>query len=83
MYLECIGTSGSFEVGAQTLEFHSSVKWRPSPLEVIQEPRDSVPEEAGKRTLLSDEEGKSGLFLSCGRFLGVPLEWRRVCQGTS
>ena len=30
-----------------------------------------------------DEEGKPGLFLSCGRKFGVPLEWRRVCQGTS
>ena len=26
-----------------------------------------------------DEEGKTGLFLSCGGTLGVPLEWRRVC----
>ena len=25
-----------------------------------------------------DEEGKTGLFLSCGGTLGVPLEWRRV-----
>ena len=24
-----------------------------------------------------------GLFLSCFGTLGVPLEWRRVCQGTS
>ena len=30
-----------------------------------------------------DEEGKMGLFLSCGRKLGVPLECRRVCRGTS
>ena len=30
-----------------------------------------------------DEEGKIGLFLSCGGTLGVPLEWRRVCRGTS
>ena len=30
-----------------------------------------------------DEEGKTGFFLSCGETLGVPLEWRRVCRGTS
>ena len=28
------------------------------------------------------EEGKPGLFLSCGGKLGVPLEWRQVCWGT-
>ena len=26
-----------------------------------------------------DEEGELGLFLSCGRTLGVPLECRRGC----
>ena len=30
-----------------------------------------------------DEEGKTGLYLSCGRTLGVSLEWRWVCWGTS
>ena len=30
-----------------------------------------------------DEEGKTGLFLSCGGTLGVPLKWRPVCEGTS
>ena len=30
-----------------------------------------------------DEEEKPGLFLSCGRTFGVPLEWRRVCWATS
>ena len=28
-----------------------------------------------------DEEGKTGLFLSCGGTLGVPLEWRLLCWG--
>ena len=28
-----------------------------------------------------DEEGKMGLFLSCGGKLSVFLEWRRVCRG--
>ena len=30
-----------------------------------------------------DEEGKLGLFLSCGGKLDVPLELSRVCRGTS
>ena len=30
-----------------------------------------------------DEEGKTGLFLSCGGTLSVSLEGRWVCQGTS
>ena len=29
------------------------------------------------------EEGETGLLLSCGGTLGVPLEWLRVCWGTS
>ena len=31
----------------------------------------------------SRDEGKTGHYLSCGRTLGVPLEWRQVCWGTS
>ena len=53
VYLECIGTSGSFEMVARPLEFLSSVKVRPTPLVVRQECRDSFPEEVGKGTLLS------------------------------
>ena len=34
VYLECIGTSGSFGMVARPLEFLSSVKLRPPPLEV-------------------------------------------------
>ena len=30
-----------------------------------------------------DEEGEQGLFLSCGGTLGVPLEGRWGCQGSS
>ena len=29
------------------------------------------------------EEGKTGLFLSCGRKLGIPLEWGRVSREAS
>ena len=28
-----------------------------------------------------DEEGNTGLYLSCGRSLSVPLEWIQVCRG--
>ena len=28
-----------------------------------------------------DEEGKLGLFLSCGGKFSVLLEWRRICRG--
>ena len=50
MYLEWTGTSGSFEMVTQTLEFFSNFKLRPPPLEVRREFRDSFPEEAGKGT---------------------------------
>ena len=53
IYLECIGTLGSFEMMARTLEYLSSVQLIPPPLEVEQECRDSFPDEAGKWTLLS------------------------------
>ena len=53
MYLECIGTSGSFEMVAQPLEILSSVTLRPPPLVVGFDRRDSFPNEAGKWTLLS------------------------------
>ena len=53
LYLECIGTSGSFEMVAQPLEILSSVTLRPPPLVVGFDRRDSFPNEAGKWTLLS------------------------------
>ena len=48
VYLEWIGTSGSFGMVARLLEFLWSVKLRPPPLEVPWERRDSFPDEAGK-----------------------------------
>ena len=53
VYLECIGTSGSFGMVARPLEFLSSVKLRLPPLEVRWERQDSFPVEAGKWTLFS------------------------------
>ena len=53
VYVEWIGTSGSFGIVALPLEFLSSLKLRPSPLEVRWEHRDSFLEEARKWTLIS------------------------------
>ena len=41
------------------------------------------PTKQGNRPPSRDEEGKMGLFLSGGGTIGVPLQWRRVFQGTS
>ena len=43
----------------------------------------SFPDEAGQSTLVSDEEEKMTLFLTCGEKLSVPLEWGRVSGETS
>ena len=51
-YLECIGILGSFEMVARTLEFLSSVKLGPSPLEVRREHWDSFPDEEETWTLI-------------------------------
>ena len=53
VYLEWIGTSGSFEMVARPLVFLSTFTLRPPPLEVGQESQDSTPDEAGKGTLIS------------------------------
>ena len=47
VYLEWIGTSGSYGMGAQPLEFLSSVKLRPPPLEVRWERQDSFTKKLG------------------------------------
>ena len=49
VYLKWIGTSGSFGMVARHVEFLSFVKWRPTPLEVRQEGRDSFPKDAEKQ----------------------------------
>ena len=83
VYLECTGTSGSFGMVARILEFFSSVKLRPPPLEVRWERWDSFPDEAQKQTLLSGCGGKIGALLELWWAIGVPLECRRGCRGTS
>ena len=47
-----LGHRGSFEMVVRPLEYIYSMKWIPPPLEVLRECRDSLPTEAGKRTLL-------------------------------
>ena len=53
VYLDWLGTSGSVGIVAGPLEFLSSFKLRPPPLEVRRECQDSFPDEAGKWTLIS------------------------------
>ena len=83
VYLKWIGTSGSFGIVARPMEFLSSFMLRPPPLELPWEHQDSFLTKQRNGPSSRDEQGKTGLFLSCGRTLGVPLEWRRACQGTS
>ena len=53
VYLEWIGTSGSFGIVARPLEFLSTFKMRLPPLKAQRECQDSFPDEAGKWTLIS------------------------------
>ena len=53
LYLEWIGILGYFGIVSRPLEFLSSFKLRPPPLEVQQECRNSFPNETGKWTLIS------------------------------
>ena len=43
--------------------------------------RKHFPTKQGNGPSSWEEEGEPGLFLSCARTLGVPLEWRQVCLG--
>ena len=83
VYLEWIGTSGSFGMVERLLEFLSTFKWRLLTLEVQGNAGIPFPMKQGKGPSSRDEEGQMGLFLSCGGTLCVPLDWRRVCRGTS
>ena len=78
--LVCTGTSGPFEMVARPLEFLSSVKLRPPPLDVRWEHRVSFPDEAGKWTLISGREGKTRALLELWR---DPRCSSRVETGTS
>ena len=53
VYLEWTGALGSFGMVVRPLEFLSTFKLRPPPLEVRQDRWDSFPDEAGNGTLIS------------------------------
>ena len=74
VYLECIWTSGSSEMVARPLEFLSSVNLRPTPLRFLQNAGIPFPMKQGNGPSSRDEEGNTGLFLSCGGTFLVPLE---------
>ena len=91
VYLERIGTSGSFLVVAQPLVFLFSFTLRLPSLELRWECWDSFPNEKGNGPSSRDEEGKTGLFLSClwhsillssgDRYVGLLFELPKGCQG--
>ena len=68
--------------GSTTLEFLSPFLWRAPPLEMRQEHREFFPDNAGKGSLL-ELGGGHGATVDVGGALVLPLEWRRVCRGTS
>ena len=85
VYLEWIGTSGSFGMVERLLEFLSTFKWRLLTLEVQGNAGIPFPMKQGKGPSSRDEERNMGHFWnwSCGGTLGIPLEWREVCRGSS
>ena len=82
VYLEWTGTSGSSEMVERPLEFLSTFKLRPPPLD-DGNARIPFPMKQGNGPSSRDLEGKMGFLLSYGGTLGVLLEWRWVCQGSS
>ena len=68
--------------GVTTLEFLSPFRRRGPPLEMRREHREFFPDNAGKGSLL-ELGGGHGATVDVGGALVVPLEWRRVCGGTS
>ena len=78
--LRHLGDSGT---GGTTLEFLSPFLWRAPPLEMRRERRgNSFPTTQGKIPPLQLGGGNSAP-LDEGGTLVIPLEWRRVCRGTS
>ena len=65
VYLEWIGTSGSFGMVARPLEFLSTFMLRVPPLEMRRERRESFPYETGKGSLISSSEAETGLPWMC------------------
>ena len=73
---------GDSENGGTTLEFLSPFLWRAPPLELRREHWEFFPDHAGKGSLPRARRQRR-VYSGCGRTLVLPLEWRRVCRGTS
>ena len=65
-----------------SLEFLSPFLWRAPTLEMQWECREFFPDHAGKGSILSSYEAETG-FLWIWATNVLPVEWRRVCRGTS
>ena len=68
--------------GGTTLEFLSPFLWRAPPLEMRRERREFIQNTQGKDPF-SRARRRNGAPLDVGGTLVLPLEWRRVCRGTS
>ena len=89
--LEWTETSGGLWECGTTLEFLSPFLWRAPPLEMRQERQEFFPDYAGKGSLLSSQEAKTGLlwmwaglscFISSGDgYVGELLELHQGCEG--
>ena len=80
--LEWTETSGGLWECGTILEFLSPFLWRAPPLEMQRERREFFPDHQGMdqtSRAMRRKRGSSG----CGQDFPVPLEWRRVCRGTS
>ena len=82
VYLEWIGTLGSFGMVIRHQEFLSSVKLKTPPFEVRRERQDSFPDEAGKWTLISTSGGKTGALLELWQDPRCSSRMERVCRAT-
>ena len=80
--LEWTEISGGLWEWGLILEFFSPFLWRAPPLEMRRERRESFPTTQGKDPPL-ELGGGHGAPLNAGGTLVLPLEWRRVCGGTS
>ena len=69
--------------GGRTLEFLSPFLWRASPLEKRRKRGEFFPPPRRERIPPLELGGGNGAPLDVGGTLVLPLEWRRVCQGTS
>ena len=74
-------SGGIWECGT-TLEFLSPFLWTGPPKEMVRERREFLPTTQGKDPPSRARRRKGG-YSGCGGTLVLPLEWSRVCRGTS